>query len=344
MGCAASTEADLPVLADDGTLHPLITRMQKLEPESVVVFAGAGISVNAGIPDFRSPGTGLYTNLDKFNLPYPEAVFDLDFFRSDPKPFSILAKELWPTNFQPTVTHMFIRLLHDKGMLLRHYTQNVDGLDRASGIPDERLIEAHGSFGAGHCIDCRAVYSEKDIRETLFNGEVVTCGNCAGLVKPDIVFFGEQLPQKFHQHGAADMQKAKTIIVMGTSLKVNPVAGLVKGTRGKDIDRVLVNRDVPAGFGARGGERELIMKGDCDAQVWEIARALGWMDDLKRLINKECGDISGPDDATACPDAEDNLEPGSARLTITTSSDNLSAQNKMNHLDQLDYGSSWAKI
>ena len=79
--------------------------------------------MSSGIPDFRSPGTGLYNNLEKYNLPFPEAIFDIEFFKSNPKPFFVLAKDLYPGAFNPTPSHWFIRLLHEKGILLRHYTQ-----------------------------------------------------------------------------------------------------------------------------------------------------------------------------------------------------------------------------
>ena len=79
---------------------------------------GAGISVNAGIPDFRTPGTGLYDNLHKYNLPDPTAVFDINFFRENPAPFYLLARELFPGQYLPTPTHYFLRLLHEKGQSL----------------------------------------------------------------------------------------------------------------------------------------------------------------------------------------------------------------------------------
>ncbi|KAJ8874421.1 hypothetical protein PR048_025270 [Dryococelus australis] len=77
----------------------------------------------SGIPDFRSPSTGLYDNLKKYNLPYPEAIITLTYFKSHPEPFFSLAKELLPAKFKPSPCHYFIRLLHEKGLLLRHYTQ-----------------------------------------------------------------------------------------------------------------------------------------------------------------------------------------------------------------------------
>jgi NAD-dependent histone deacetylase SIR2 len=107
---------------------------------------GAGISTSAGIPDFRSPETGLYANLARLNLPYAEAVFDISYFRDKPEPFYTLAQELYPGKYRPTVTHSFITLLHKKGLLLKLFTQNIDCLEREAGVPGDMIIEAHGSF------------------------------------------------------------------------------------------------------------------------------------------------------------------------------------------------------
>lgn len=123
---------------------------------------GAGISTPSGIPDFRSPGSGLYSNLQQYNIPYPEAIFELDFFFHNPKPFFTLAKELYPGHYKPNVTHYFLRLLHDKELLLRLYTQNIDGLERASGIPASKLVEAHGTFASATCTVCRRSFPGED--------------------------------------------------------------------------------------------------------------------------------------------------------------------------------------
>ncbi|CAE8624507.1 unnamed protein product [Polarella glacialis] len=135
------------------------------ECKRVVVMCGAGISTSAGIPDFRSPGTGLYDNLQRFNLPRAESIFELDYFRKSPGAFYELAREMWPGNFSPTLAHYFIRLLHDKGVLLRCYSQNIDSLEREAGVPADKLIAAHGNFDAAHVID---TVPEVEARELFF--------------------------------------------------------------------------------------------------------------------------------------------------------------------------------
>ena len=113
--------------------------------QNIVVVMGAGASVSAGIPDFRTPGTGLYDNLEKYNLPRPEAVFDLEFFKDNPAPFYLLAKELFPGKFKPTPTHRFLKLLDEKGLLRRVYTQNIDGLEALAGLEHEKVVQCHGA-------------------------------------------------------------------------------------------------------------------------------------------------------------------------------------------------------
>jgi NAD-dependent SIR2 family protein deacetylase len=120
--------------------------------KKLIVMTGAGISTAAGIPDFRSPGSGLYSNLMKYNLPFPEAIFDIVYFRKHPDAFYTLAKELFPGEFKPTKCHFFIKLLEEKGVLLRNYTQNIDMLERIAGVSDQMLVEAHGSFLGAKCV------------------------------------------------------------------------------------------------------------------------------------------------------------------------------------------------
>lgn len=104
-----------------------------------------------------------------------------------------LAKELFPGHYRPTPTHSFCKLLHNRGLLRMCYTQNIDTLERLAGLPDEAVVEAHGSFADQHCIECGSWYDGHKLKDQIMRGETAYCYECGGLVKPDIVFFGESV-------------------------------------------------------------------------------------------------------------------------------------------------------
>lgn len=161
--------------------------------KNIVILCGAGISVSCGIPDFRSEGTGLYHNLQKYDLDTPESIFDIEFFRSNPKPFIHLAKELYPGKFQPSVTHHFLKLLENKNKLLRVYTQNIDGLEFQVGLSESKVVQCHGGFQNSHCISqaCGASCDNARLKADILAGKETLCEKCSSLCKPGITFFGE---------------------------------------------------------------------------------------------------------------------------------------------------------
>ncbi|XP_060796874.1 NAD-dependent protein deacetylase sirtuin-3, mitochondrial isoform X1 [Neoarius graeffei] len=268
------------------TLEDIAKGIREREYKRIVVMAGAGISTPSGIPDFRSPGSGLYDNLQKYNLPYAEAIFEINYFRYNPKPFFALAKELYPGNYHPNLTHYFIRLLHDKGQLLRIYTQNIDGLERMAGIPAKKLVEAHGTFATATCTVCRREYQGEDLRSDIMEGTVPHCSQCKGVIKPDIVFFGEELPQHFFLY-LTDFPMADLLIVMGTSLEVEPFASLSGAVRAS-VSRLLINRDLVGPFAwGSSRHRDVAELGDVVGGVKKLTDALGWTPELEALMADE---------------------------------------------------------
>ncbi|KAF7561382.1 hypothetical protein G7046_g2764 [Stylonectria norvegica] len=277
------------VVGDSVPPHTLMARslpavadyIKSGQAKKIVLLTGAGISTAAGIPDFRSPKTGLYSNLARLNLPYAEAVFDISYFRQHPEPFYVLASELYPGKFHPTVSHAFIALLAHKGLLQMLFTQNIDCLERRAGVPSDRIIEAHGSFATQRCIECKTEFPEDKMKEYVFSAKVPHCAekDCKGLVKPDIVFFGESLPKAFdnnaHQTGLADL-----VLIIGTSLSVYPFAGLPEmAAPGKP--RVLFNMEKVGQLGQRADD--VIQLGSCDDGIRKLADDLGWRDELEQL-------------------------------------------------------------
>ncbi|UZJ54913.1 hypothetical protein CBS101457_004233 [Exobasidium rhododendri] len=320
--------------------------------DNVVLLVGSGVSVAAGLPDFRSPKTGLYANLKKYDLPYPEAIFDIDFFQDNPQPFFTFSKELFPGNFKPTLTHTFFTLLNEKKKLLRCFTQNIDTLERMAGLPQEKLVEAHGSFATSQCINCRTAVTDEWMREKVMSGKVAYCEEerCkkktkgkGGLVKPDIVFFGEGLPSRFFQC-IPDLQKAQLLIVLGTSLQVQPFASLIDRVPAS-CPRLLINLErvgeiASYGSSSSGGLdrllggmkgsmnesgfdfegwtlsrgqgkeqiRDVFHEGRCDDAILELAEEVGWKEELleKHRILVERIDAEGrPQEAASAEKSAD---------------------------------------
>eukprot|EP00565_Helicotheca_tamesis_P009134 CAMPEP_0185731460 /NCGR_PEP_ID=MMETSP1171-20130828/12981_1 /TAXON_ID=374046 /ORGANISM="Helicotheca tamensis, Strain CCMP826" /LENGTH=292 /DNA_ID=CAMNT_0028400733 /DNA_START=187 /DNA_END=1065 /DNA_ORIENTATION=- len=252
--------------------------------KNIMVLSGAGISCSAGIPDFRSPDCGLYHKVDKYNLPCPEAAFDLTYYHNNPAPFISLASEIWPKEEEhtPTLTHSFVSLLHQKGLLLRNYTQNIDMLESRAGVPQDKIVECHGSFRTASCIEC---YEEFDIEECrrlmIDEKEAPLCQTCFALVKPDIVFAGESLPFRFDRLLRDDLQHVDLLIVIGTSLSVEPVSQ-IPNMIPQSCPRVLLNKELVGDFDANVG-RDFFMKGNCDDNVRELSKLMGLIQELEDL-------------------------------------------------------------
>lgn len=280
--------------ADNGaiTLEWLASQLAASKFRNIIVLNGAGVSVNAGIPDFRTPGTGLYSQLAQYNLPYPEAMFELDYFRQNPQPFVQVAQAIWPgqeNGPKPTLAHAFVALLEQKSLLRRVYTQNIDGLERLAGVSDEKLIECHGNFRSCSCVECKKVkINAKECRDFYVNKkEAYQCPECGGLVKPDIVFFGETMPQTFMEYIDDDTDACDLLIVMGTSLLVNPVA-LIPKFVGPHVPRLLINKDLVGDFQGIAGRRkknDVFVAGDCDEGVRRLCELAGrdWLTRIDAL-------------------------------------------------------------
>jgi NAD-dependent deacetylase sirtuin 1 len=270
-----------------------VVRLLKLAAK-VVVITGAGISVSCGIPDFRS-SNGIYARLAEEypELPEPQSLFDIHYFGIDPKPFFKFAKEIFPGNFKPSPSHHFIAALEKQGKLLRNYTQNIDALEQSAGIAN--LVQCHGSFLTASCTKCGHRVSCDAIRKDILDGTVPECPLCKedtpedsdredemAVMKPDIVFFGEELPHEFHSQLQEDMEQADLLIVMGSSLKVRPVA-LVPNLIDPKIPQILINKE---SLGKFNFDVELL--GNSDDIVEELCYRLGedWVKDVS--FSKPC--------------------------------------------------------
>lgn len=201
------------------------------ESRNIVALTGAGISTAAGIPDFRGPN-GLYVTRQYD----PDAVFDIDAFTRNPQPFYDFSRDFLKAchDIRPTLTHTFLAQLEAEGKLTALITQNIDPLHAQAG--SKNITFLHGNYWSSHCRSCDAKISF-DTLSALMDKESVPHCACGGVIKPDIVFFGEAV----HGMPAAyqAVQGSDLLLVLGSSLAVHPAAMLPHEAGGKVV---VVNR------------------------------------------------------------------------------------------------------
>ena len=195
-----------------------VAKMVRLA-RKVVVLTGAGISVESGIPDFRSPG-GLWTRYD------PTIYGTFESFMNDPTRFWSMAVELHPLleSAKPNPAHLAVSELERMGKCDAVITQNIDDLHQAAGSTE--VLELHGTYRNGTCITCSTRHEYDDMRQSGWCGEVPSCKNCGGTIKPDVVLFGEPLNASVLNKAIEHASTCDLMLVIGCGLEVFPAASL----------------------------------------------------------------------------------------------------------------------
>lgn len=271
--------------------------------KKIIVLTGAGISTSLGIPDFRS-SEGFYSKLGDLGLSDPQDVFSIEVFSEDPSVFYNIAHMVLPPENMYSPLHSFIRMIQDKHKLLRNYTQNIDNLESYAGVEPEKMVQCHGSFATASCVTCHWKVPGERIFPNIRNLQLPICPYCYskrveffktkpdddvaggaeeesdyqarsvpksfGVLKPDITFFGEALPSKFHRLIREDVLQCDLLICIGTSLKVAPVSEIVNMIPAS-VPQVLINKDP-----VKHAEFDLSLLGLCDDVAALVAQKCGW--------------------------------------------------------------------
>lgn len=225
------------------------------ESRRVVFFGGAGVSTESGIPDFRGVD-GLYRQ--KYAYP-PEVILSAEFFRRMPEEFYRFYREkMLVTDAQPNAAHEKLAQWEREGRLLAVVTQNIDGLHQKAG--SKTVYELHGTIYENHCVRCGRRYGVEHIAQT---SGVPLCA-CGGVVKPDVVLYGESLDSAVIEGALSAIARADLLIVGGTSLTVYPAAGLIDAYSGHRL--ALINRDATS----RDDRADLILRGSIAALLSEL--------------------------------------------------------------------------
>jgi len=340
-------EVEYPFDSPPRSLEDVADFIKSDNCKSIVVLAGAGMSVAAGIPgkmpllfacyiagsfgefqltfcclptDFRS-ADGLYATLNPDLLSAneterdairmdPTVALDQHLFLQNPLPMLELQREFIlgtrAQRWKATLAHRFVELLHTKtGKLVRHYTQNIDGLEgECERLPREKVIAVHGSMDRAECAQCNSETDYNEFCDCVQNqikdlsgrdpdapseSTAIECKTCGyNTMKPSIVLFRSSLPKTFFENVPNDIKDADLLIIMGTSLRVAPANSLVWRAP-KSAMRVLVNREEAGDhlgllFDEEYSKRDYFAQGEIDAVLLELMERLGWVEELEPYL------------------------------------------------------------
>ncbi|HEU4462260.1 MAG TPA: NAD-dependent deacylase [Solirubrobacterales bacterium] len=230
-----------------------------------VALTGAGVSVPSGIPDFRTPETGLWAKVD------PMEVAHISVFERDPERFWSYYRPRFESlgDKEPNRAHEALAELERRGLIEGVITQNIDRLHRAAG--SENVVEVHGSIGTSSCMACATSFGLDAVDELCDERGVAICSGCGGAVKPDVVLFGEMLPLEAIDRATQLAEEADLMLCVGSSLAVHPVAGLPHLTlEGGGRLAIVTKGETPY-----DDEAELKLDGEVDEELAALVAALG---------------------------------------------------------------------
>jgi len=224
-------------------MDPLIARGAALirEAEKVLVFSGAGLSTESGIPDFRSPG-GVWSKYDPSDLNFQRIISD----ENAREKYWQMSTESYQTmkDALPNRAHLAIKALEDTGKLLAVVTQNIDSLHHRAGNSPDKIIEIHGTAFSVSCLSCGKKYDRDNIEERISSGvRVPYCDDCSGILKPDTISFGQAMPEEKMARAIRYAEECDLCIVLGSSLVVYPAASVPVHAVESGAKLMIINRD-----------------------------------------------------------------------------------------------------
>jgi len=224
-------------------MEPLIAKGAEMikEAEKILVFSGAGLSTESGIPDFRSPG-GVWSKYDPSDFYFEKIISD----EKARVKYWQMSTEFYQTmkDAMPNRAHLAIKVLEDMGKLIAVVTQNIDRLHHRAGNSPDKIIEIHGTAFSVSCLSCGKKYDRDDIEERIRLGvEVPYCDECSGILKPDTISFGQAMPEDKMAQAITHSQECDLCIVLGSSLVVYPAASVPARAVERGAKLMIINRD-----------------------------------------------------------------------------------------------------
>lgn len=211
------------------------------EAQKILVFTGAGLSTESGIPDFRSPG-GVWDKYDPSDFYFQKIISD----ENAREKYWKMSTEFYDTmkDAVPNPAHLAVKTLEDRGKLLAVVTQNIDHLHHKAGNSPEKIIEIHGTAFSVSCLSCGKKYDRDAIEDRLKNGvKAPYCDDCSGILKPDTISFGQAMPRDEMARAVTHARECDLCIVLGSSLVVYPAASIPEQAFHRGAKLIIINRD-----------------------------------------------------------------------------------------------------
>ncbi|MBW2055923.1 MAG: Sir2 family NAD-dependent protein deacetylase [Deltaproteobacteria bacterium] len=211
------------------------------EARRILVFSGAGLSTESGIPDFRSPG-GVWSRYDPADFYFDRIISDegarTRYWQMSTEAYQTMKKAA------PNRGHLAVKTLEDRGKLLAIVTQNIDSLHHKAGNSPEKIIELHGTAFSVSCLSCGKKYDRDEIEERIRSGvRVPYCDDCSGILKPDTISFGQPMPEQKMAQALRYAEQCDLCMVLGSSLVVYPAASIPVHAVEKGAKLMIINRD-----------------------------------------------------------------------------------------------------
>ena len=207
----------------------------------ILVFTGAGLSTESGIPDFRSPG-GVWEKYDPSDFYFQKIVSDTNAREK----YWEMSSEFYETmqHAQPNTAHLAVKSLEDAGKLLGIVTQNIDHLHHKAGNHTDNIIELHGTAFSVSCLNCKKIYDRDEIEDRLRGGiKAPSCDACGGILKPDTISFGQAMPEEKMERAINQAEECDLCMVLGSSLVVQPAAFVPAHAARNGASLIIINRD-----------------------------------------------------------------------------------------------------
>ena len=211
------------------------------EAQRILVFSGAGLSTESGIPDFRSPG-GVWSKYDPSDFEFDRIISDE---RARIKYWEMSTEFYQPMkDARPNRAHLAVKTLEEKGKLLAIVTQNIDRLHHKAGNTPEKIIEIHGTAFSVSCLSCGKKYDRDEIQKRIASGvKAPYCDDCSGVLKPDTVSFGQAMPEDSMSRAIMVARQCDLCMVLGSSLVVYPAASIPSMAVQSGAKLIIINRD-----------------------------------------------------------------------------------------------------